>query len=185
MRASFVEFLRTGRFGDVSCGMSREQVRELLGEPESISSQRNPQIWKYGSLELAFYRLPEDLEPPLASISIYFKTPDHNLPHTLELNDWSPSHETTFEEFRDFLDRLEIRVDGGIASGPDRYLVLASGLRADFDEGRLYSASYTMRREPQMKQVAVWIPRADFDSIHREAAAIGTSVSKLCSRWIV
>jgi hypothetical protein len=101
------------------------------------------------------------------------------------LNDWSPSHETTFEEFRDLLGRLEIRVDGGIASGPDQYLVLESGVRATIDEGRLYSVSYMMRREPQMKQVTVSIPRADLDSIHREAAALGMSVSKLCSRWIV
>ena len=34
--ASFVEFLRTGHLGSLSCGMSQDQVRDLLGEPDAV-----------------------------------------------------------------------------------------------------------------------------------------------------
>lgn len=183
--ASCVDFLKTGSLGSLSCGMSQDQVRNLLGEPDDVSTQRQPRIWKYGSLEITFYRLPDGENPFLISISLHFHTPGSNLPDSLQLTDWSPSGETTFDEFREFLDRSAIRVDGGVTSGPDRHLVLASGVRVTFDEGRLYSLSYTMHREPRFKQVTVSIPREDLKAIEREAAASGVSVSKLCSRWIV
>ena len=41
-----------------------------------------------------------------------------------------------------------------------------------------------MHREPEFKQVTVTIPRGDLETIKREAAASGVSVSRLCSRWI-
>ena len=182
---SFVDFLRTGHLGSLSCGVSQAQVRDLLGEPDAVSSQKHPRIWKYGSLELSFYQLPDGASPSLVSISLYFHTPGSRPPDSVELIGWSPSHETTFEEFRAFLDLSAIRVDGGIASGTDQHLVLASGVRVTFDEGRLYSVGYTLRREPEMKQVTITIPRRDLKAIQQEAAASGVSVSKLCSRWIL
>jgi hypothetical protein len=158
--------------------MSKDQVRDLLGEPDAVSSQKQPQIWKYGSLELSFYRLPDGASPFLVSISIYFHTPGSKLPDSLGLIDLLPSHETTLEAFRDFLDRSAIRVDGGVTAGPHQYLVLASGVRATFDEDGLYSVGHTMRQEPEMKQVTVTIPRADLEAIRRQAASRGISVSK-------
>jgi len=182
---SFVDFLRTGHLGSLSCEMSQAQVRDLLGEPDAVSSQKHPRIWKYGSLELSFYQPPDGASPFLVSISLYFHTPGSRPPDSVELIGWSPSHETTFEEFRAFLDRSAIRIDGGVASGPHQHLVLACGVRVTFDEGRLYGVGYTLRREPEMKQVTITIPRADLEAIHHQAASLGTSVSKLCSRWIV
>ncbi len=182
---SFVEFLKTGQLEKLHCGMSQAQVRDLLREPDAVSSQKHPRIWKYGSLELSFYQLPDGASPFLISISLYFHTPGSRPPDFVELIDWSPSHETTFEEFRDFLVHSAIRVDGGVASGPHQHLVLASGVRVTFDEGRLYSVGYTLRREPEMKQVTITIPRRDLKAIQQEAAASGVSVSKLCSRWIL
>ena len=182
---SFVDFLRTGHLGSLSCGMSQAQVRDLLGEPDAVSSQKHPRIWKCGSLELSFYQLPDGASPFLISISLYFHTPGSRPPDSVELIDWSPSYETTFEEFRDFLVRSAIRVDGGVASGPHQHLVLASGVRVTFDEGRLYSVGYTLRREPELKQITISISRRDLKAIQREAASSGVSVSKLCSRWIL
>ena len=76
----------------------------LLGEPDALSSKRHPHIWKYGSLELTFYRLPDGTAPFLVSISLYFYAPARNPPDSLEFTGWSPSHETTFDDFREFLD---------------------------------------------------------------------------------
>jgi len=165
--------------------MSQAQARDLLGEPDAVSSQKHPRIWKYGSLELSFYQLPDAASPFLISISLYFHTPGSRPPDSVELIGWSPSDETTFEEFRAFLDHSAIRVDGGVASGPHQHLVLASGVRVTFDEGRLYSVGYTLRREPELKQITISIPRRELKAIQQEAAASGISVSKLCSRWIL
>jgi SmpA / OmlA family len=182
---SFVEFLKTGQLEKLHCGMSKDEVRDLLGEPEAVSSQGNPQIWKYGSLELTFYRSSEAESPWLVSIDIQFHSHAIGLPGSEELNGWLPTGETTFEEFRGFLDNAAIRVDGGVTSGPHQHLVLGSGVRITFDEGRLYSASYTLRREPEFKQITVAIPRRELKAIQQQAAASGVSVSKLCSRWIM
>ena len=182
---SLVEFLKTGQLGKLHCGMSKDEVRELLGEPEAVSPQGNPQIWKYGSLELTFYRSSEAESPWLVSIVIHFHSHPINLPGFQGLASWWPTGETTFEEFRDFLVHSAIRVDGGVASGPHQHLVLASGIRVTFDEGRLYSVGYTLRREPELKQITISIPRRDLKAIQQEAAASGVSVSKLCSRWIL
>jgi hypothetical protein len=182
---SLVEFLKTGQLEKLHCEMSKDEVRELLGEPEAVSPQGNPQIWKYGSLELTFYRSSEAESPWLVSIVIHFHSHTINLPGFEGLAGWWPTGETTFEEFRDFLVHSAIRVDGGVASGPHQHLVLASGVRVTFDEGRLYSVGYTLRREPELKQITISIPRRDLKAIQQEAAASGVSVSKLCSRWIL
>jgi len=181
---SFVEFLKTGQLAELHCGMSKDEVHELLGEPEAVSAQGNPQIWKYGSLELTFYRSSEAESPWLVSIVIHFHSHAIKLPGFQELAGLWPTGETTFEEFHEFLDNSAIRVDGGVTSGPHQYLVLNSGVRVTFDEGHPYSASYTLRRELELKQITISIPRRDLKAIQQEAAA-GVSVSKLCSRWIL
>ncbi len=183
--SSFIEFLKTGQLEKLHCGMAQVEVRELLGEPEAVSVQSNPQIWKYGSLELTFYRSSEAESPWLSSIVIYFHSPTISLPGCRELAGWWPTAETTFNEFRGFLNNSAIRVDGGVTSGPHQYLVLSSGVRVTFDEGLPYSASYILRREPELKQITISIPRGDLKAIQQEAAASGVSVSKLCSRWIL
>jgi len=182
---SFVDFLGTGHLGNISCGMLQTQVRDLLGEPDAVSPQKHPRIWKYGSLELGFYQLPEEASPTMDLISLYFHTPGSRSPDSVELTGWSPSHETTFEEFRAFLDRSVIRVDGGVASGPHQHLVLASGVHVTFDVGRVYSVSYALQGKSEFKQITISIPRRDLKAIQQEAAASGVSVSKLCSRWIL
>lgn len=52
------EFLRSGEFGPVRIGMSRDQLLLTLGEPERLggtsSSQPVPLIWKYGDVEFHF-----------------------------------------------------------------------------------------------------------------------------------
>ena len=182
---SFIEFLKTGQLEKLHCEMSKDEVHELLGEPEAVSPQGNPQIWKYGSLELTFYRSSEAESLWLVFIDIHFHSHTINLLGFQGLASWWPTGETTFEEFRGFLDNSAIRVDGGVASGPHQDLVLASGVRVTFDEGRLYSVGYTLRREPELKQITISIPRRDLKAIQQEAAASGVSVSKLCSRWIL
>ncbi len=184
--ASLVEFLRSGRFGPLATGMSRNTVRDLLGEPTDHSLRTSPEIGKYGSLQLGFSRRSDGGEPVLASIHLAFQTPDLDLPEALEIDeDWVPSGETSRDECRSHLDSVGIPIIGGVATGPDQHFILKSSVRVTFDRGRLHHISYTARREPDNKQLSVTIPKADLEAIGREARARGVSVSALCSQWIV
>ncbi len=52
------EFLRTGEFGPVWMGMSRDDLLRALGEPERLGATSREQpiaaIWKYGDFEFHF-----------------------------------------------------------------------------------------------------------------------------------
>ena len=133
MMASCVDFLRTGQSGKplmrnvARSGAQSTWASRRLVQPKDIRISGS-----IGSLELTFYRLPDGTAPFLVSISLYFHAPSTNPPDSLEFTGWLPSHETTFDDFREFLDHSALRVDGGVASGPHQHLVLASGVRVTF-----------------------------------------------------
>ena len=58
MKVSMREFLRSGAFGPLKIGASREQVGAPLGGPDNWSipsrRQRLPAVWKYGVVEFHF-----------------------------------------------------------------------------------------------------------------------------------
>ena len=105
--ASFVEFLKTGQLERLHCGMSKDEVRDLLGEPEAVSPQRqssNLEIWVAGANLLSIVRGGKSVAGVhRLFISILMTI---NLPGFQGLAGWWPTGETTFEEFRDFLDRF-------------------------------------------------------------------------------
>ena len=55
---SLLDFVRSGAFGPVTLGQSREQLRELLGPPDAWGpTEKDPRralIWKYGTTEFHF-----------------------------------------------------------------------------------------------------------------------------------
>ena len=57
---SLLDFMRSGRFGPVVLGATRERLRRRLGEPDALGGtsrrQRVPTIWKYGDVEFHFGR---------------------------------------------------------------------------------------------------------------------------------
>ena len=48
---NLLEFFKTGQFGPVRIGMTRRQVKILIGLPDNYSA---PDIWEYGGVELHF-----------------------------------------------------------------------------------------------------------------------------------
>ncbi len=182
--ASFDEFLKTGQIGPLATGLTRDAVRDLLGDPGDTSVGKSPEIWKYGPIELTYYRTPGGLEPFLTSITCYFNRSSSNLPPTLKFSGWMPTDETSIEDFRGHLKEAEIPVIGGVASGPRQHLVLGSSLRVTFEDWKLSSVGYTIKREPEFRQLSLSVRKEDFDQIYREAKARGISASALCSLWI-
>ncbi len=180
----FDEFLRSGQIGQISVGMNQEAVRELWGPPQDTSIRKHPEIWKYGPVELSFYRSPENSSPLLVSIIYHFSQPNAELPHLLSDSSWLPTSETSFEEFRGHLADSRIPVLGGVASGLHQHLVLESSSRVTFEEGKLSSVGFSAKKESKIKQVSISVPQEDFEAIRREAKILGLSANALCSRLI-
>jgi hypothetical protein len=182
---SLDEFLKTGRLGAIAFDMTPDEIHEILGEPESVSVQKDPLLWKYGALELAFCKQPDGASSSLASIALHFRDPSQTIPERLNLKGWTPSRDTKFEEF---LTRLR---DAGlfpeVRNEPNRHALIRSAhwaVRITYEGGRLYAIHCSDRREPKFKQYLVNVRRADLDAIRREAQARSVSITVVLSRWI-
>ncbi len=178
------EFLKTGRLGRLGKGITTEEVREWLGDPEGTSGKGWPQLWKYGSLQLGFHRASSDEVPSLISIGLYFRVEDQSPPEALALTGWAPRHGCTFTDFEHHLDEAGIATSGGVISETHKHLIVGPGVRVTFEDDVLDSIQHTARREPERKQLTVSVRRQNLDRIRAEARARGISVSTLCSEWI-
>lgn len=99
VRTSLKDFLTSGHLGAITLGMTQEEVRDVLGEPEAMSlpDLEPAVIWKYGSLEVTFF--PEE-----GLHLIAFKLNDVlRLPRTLTVLGYMPTPRTSLQEFRDYL----------------------------------------------------------------------------------
>lgn len=182
--SSIDEFLRTGRLGILSAGMDRDEVRSLLGEPEATSRQKNFELWKYGSLQIGFHRDPFGGEPILTTINLYFHNPGESPPEPLGLVGWMPTDETTIEGFRRHIHDYDGHKYDGIEGVQSSMVTLDSGVRASFDEGRLYGLHYQHSRKPEGKQLTLFLPNDVLETLRKEASERSVSISNLCVRWI-
>jgi len=184
--ATLKEFLTTGRLGEIAPGVSKDSVRQLLGEPEDVSGQRNPELWKYGALQLGFHQCRGEKQPALAFIGLYFKAAGAGIPNALAWTGWLPPPGTSFKAFQDWLadaglnDSAALKVTGDA----NEYLIMHSGVRITFDDGNLHSIQYTAQRTPERRQLSVSLPTDLWDRIREEAAQQRVSMAELCSRWI-
>lgn len=71
MDASIIEFLRTGRLGNIAISDTLDKVIYDLGEPDDISISRKPIIYKYGSIQFSFSK--NTLGNELSTIHFYFQ----------------------------------------------------------------------------------------------------------------
>jgi hypothetical protein len=159
--ARLIDFLLTGRLGDIAVGATQDFIHTVLGSPER-SEQRNPEIWKYGALQLAFHKSPGERRRYLSFIGLYFQGPDTDVPAALALSGWMPTGVTTFADFRSHLDAAAVLV----ATASDESIVMRSGVKAYFDAGLLHSLQFLDTREtPYTEPVSVAVPLADLQGI--------------------
>jgi hypothetical protein len=182
--ASLDEFLKTGRLGPLDLGTTKETVRRILGEPDDISVKKNPEIWKYGALQLVFYQSPHADEPGLSAINLYFHDPASSIPDRLGLTGWQPTSEAGIEAFRDYITGYDPEVYNQAPSLQDIIVSLDSRLRVTFNEGRLYGIHSPSKKEPEGKQFTIFVPKDVLEVMRQEASEHGISMSALCTRWI-
>jgi len=178
------EFLATGHLGEIVTGMSKEDVRRVLGDPLDVSVKKNPEIWKYGALQLTFYRDSQEDHSSLVLIGLHFAQDNHRLPAPVTLTDWSSKAEMGPEDFRKRLLEVGIPVHSDVSSSDAEHLVLSSAVRVTFSEGRLHSIQYSSEKKSDLKQLSISVPVSDLELIRKEAAARKMSVTALCSQWI-
>jgi hypothetical protein len=144
MRVSLERFLRTGRLGDLEAGMSAEQVRALLGEPDAVGGTSRkytrPCVWLYGSAEVYFRQ-----QPPHDFLAVLWDAGEKGpfrLPAHCIIEDWTllpgmarPMVESSLRNMH--LAGVEVHEPPQTLTA---MLVLSSGVQISFDEyGRLYS----------------------------------------------
>jgi hypothetical protein len=183
--STFRDFLETGRLGPLRGGLSQPEVIELLGEPPARSIQRDPQIWKYGSLELTFRRLRRDEPSLLVAISVLFDDRSSPLPPGLVDQGWMPSPETTPHDLRDLIPGYDADVFNAAGEFPSMNILLKSGVRVYFEDGALHAVRKANElAQPEGKQVSVFLPPAVLALIRKEAAQRKTSIAAVCAEWL-
>jgi hypothetical protein len=182
--ASVDEFLKTGRLGPLDVGITKEAVRGILGEPEDVSVKKNPEIWKYGALQLVFYRGSHSDDPVLSTINLFFHDPASSIPDRLGLTGWQPTSETGIEAFREYITAYDPQVYEQAPPSQDIIVSLDSGVQVTFHEGRLYGIHSRPKNEPEVKQLTIFVPKDDLDALRKEASEHRISVSALCTQWI-
>jgi len=188
------DFLISGRLGQITAGITMESVRRILGEPQDESTSNNPKTWKYGGLQLGFYRSKGEPEALLSFIGVYFREPAGPLPESLSMTGWLPNSNTGIDEFRAFLEEAGPPIYGEPISStllspdvhnlPGFQLNFPSGVRASFEDRKLHSIQFAAKRQAEVKQLTITIPKADWEMIRQQALALNVSVPSLFARWV-
>jgi len=179
-------FLTSGQLGDLVPGVSRDFVRQRLGEPYDVSAQRKSEVWKYGPVELGFYkdRSAESGPPTLTFIGLYFRTPREHVPSQLAWSGWLPTAGTTVADFTNYFTTVPIEHSALVSEDGLEYLIISSGVRITFSQGKLDSIQLIARRKPKRRQLSVSVPDEIWKRIRKEALEDKVSMSELCSKWI-
>jgi hypothetical protein len=98
------EFLESGTLGPIAIGLSPLEVQHILGEPWDVGGTPKNRIWKYGSIQLGFYRDKATRTETLEFIGLYFRYESLTLPEAISPGGWFPSQRTTKEDFVRYLE---------------------------------------------------------------------------------
>jgi len=144
MEVSLNTLLRTGRLGELRRGMTQEEVRAMLGEPDAVGGGSRkypyPSIFLYGTVELNF-----DLRRPHGLIRFWWEAGEKGafrLSSACEIVDWAFTPDWTFVQVEDYLNELDLPRGYLDAPSPEDtaspFIVHASGIQISFTKGKLY-----------------------------------------------
>lgn len=191
-------FIRTGEFGPVRLGMTREEVAAVLGPPDATSApprkRRPPSFYKYGDLEFHFDLNDGTLWLIHMDGIAQVRAPEGG--ERVKLDPWIIQAGLTTEALGAALTSVGVRY----SIGPDRWnpgcvrVETESNVKFIFvdkpAEGGLpvgldaVSISGPRRALP-VKQVSVTLPEAMHEKVRQEALRRRTSISRLCRDWIL
>ena len=132
--ARLIDFVRTGELGVVRFGLTKDEVRELLGEPEGVGpATKGWWIWMYGSLEVSFL----DGVATMIAVSLWDAPVTFPSPLAVELGPFTPG--ARLADVRDALDEAGIAstLDEGRTFEEQAVLVAGGWVEITFGEGRV------------------------------------------------
>lgn len=146
---SLKTFLRTGELGSIKPGLNRNEVTELLGEPDDVGGtsrkHREPAVWKYGDVELLFDRETRKL----SLIVINFWEP--NVPSAgaaLDLDPWIVKGGLQASDLTVALESEGIRYEEVSALNPGtRQFLVSSSITLIFKEDQEEDSDWTGLRK--------------------------------------
>jgi hypothetical protein len=110
VRDFLLEFLRTGMLGTIRLGMSSDELRDVLGEPNDVGYQRKDDlIWLFGSQT-------SGIQIPLANnrvtgiwVNLRGVHKIDSIPVILSPTNWQITGHTTIEEFTEIMNAENIK----------------------------------------------------------------------------
>lgn len=142
MQVVLNSFLRTGNLGELQLGMSKEEIRELLGEPNATGGESRrypyPSLLLYGTVELNF-----EQKQPWGLTSLWWEAGEKGafqISPACEILDWAFTPAWSFAQVDAYLEELALPRTYPAAPGEEMMagIVLESGVRISFREGKLY-----------------------------------------------
>lgn len=143
IRVSLREWLTTGQLGPLRPGLSPEEVRRLLGEPDATGgvSRRypRPSIYVYGSVEVHFCQ-----RPPHEIIGIFWEVGERGalqLPSPYVIADWGITPGMRKAEVEAYLHAQRLGFEYAPHQPPSTFM-LPSGVRITFNESGCLDSIY-------------------------------------------
>lgn len=180
-------FLETGEFGQIRLGMSRQQILDSLGHPDTWNKM-TPQeatIWKYGSIELYF---------PAKVDSIFMIFCDNLNPLTggenIDLQTWLLSPDWTLTEAVATLQSEGLIFTQTVEPITGAHLLrLASGVELSFEGDPAHLTAfvlkdYSLLPHTTSRQISITITEAEYERLRQEAVRRYQSMSKIASAWV-
>lgn len=192
------DFLRTGVFGPIKFGMSREELRLILGEPDYCHQRRkdkHPTLLQYGDFEFYFLSSQDNR---LCTIYLHHFN-DIKGNERLNVESWGLKGRMPLSEVEEKLSASGISFQHTPHPDPTMVCITtASGVEVGFCKepssvglplSGLYYLSRSLRQEMEIfkpvKQVSVTIPEAVYEKIRRASLKRRQKISKMCSEWII
>jgi hypothetical protein len=146
MTVSLQRLLKSGHFGELRAGMAAQQVRGLLGDPDTTggTSRRypRPSIYLYGTVELWFSR-----QQPWGLTSVFWAPGERGalqLPPSCAIQDWDLTPGMDREGVEAFLQENDFTYAQETSPSGIR-LLLKGGAQITLEEkGRLYGLCVPM-----------------------------------------
>jgi len=189
---TLIGLLCAGELDGIALGASKNTVMAKLGSPDDVSVQKNPEILKYGSLELTFYRSKRDTPATLQYFRIDFRT-NPCLPERLSWIGWRPGSSVSVDEFTTYLQGRTEAIERQFTVSEDRTIEDRAQVRLEFDSGAFvlfqnkYLAYVGMKgpsTSKNLRQVTVLLADEVVQNIREKAVERQVSVSALCAEWI-
>jgi hypothetical protein len=195
MNISLKDFVSTGKFGEITLGLTQSEVKALLGEPDAMGGVSRkypvPRLWIYGNFEfffnhekdggkLVYLSLPSFEESPVVSSNIIFDAWIFKADLSLEEATKHFKRENISFELAQTSEFIDLNADDVVMK-----LETRAGANIYFLNDKLFSLNLKDKTPaPVKKQLSVTLPLEAYEKIRQESVRTKIPIAKLCSDYL-